>query len=81
MGVDSFWYRQEFAKSRGMIHWHGLYWRADREPHSLLHEAYQSGLPDDEISQLLSNWAECQLQMSACHSAGSDENGEPRKDL
>ena len=81
MGVDSFWYRQEFAKSRGMIHWHGLCWRADREPHSLLHEAYQSGLPDDEISQLLSNWAECQFQMSACHPAGSDENGEPRKDL
>ena len=34
--VDTFWYRQEFAKSRGMIHWHGLCWRADTEPHNLL---------------------------------------------
>jgi hypothetical protein len=23
-GVTSFWYRQEFAKSRGMVHWHSL---------------------------------------------------------
>lgn len=30
-GVDSYWYRQEFAKSRGMVHWHGLCWRSDRE--------------------------------------------------
>ena len=22
--VNCYWYRQEFAKSRGMIHWHGL---------------------------------------------------------
>jgi hypothetical protein len=34
-GVESFWYRQEFAKSRGMVHWHGLCWRTDREPHNL----------------------------------------------
>lgn len=38
-GIDAFWYRQEFAKSRGMIHWHGLCWRSDREPHNLLFEA------------------------------------------
>ena len=27
-GVNAYWYRQEFAKSRGMIHWHGLCWRS-----------------------------------------------------
>lgn len=27
-GVNSYWYRQEFAKSRGMAHWHGLCWRS-----------------------------------------------------
>lgn len=42
-GVESFWYRQEFAKSRGMIHWHGLCWRSDREPHVLLNEAIKMG--------------------------------------
>jgi hypothetical protein len=26
-GVSAYWYRQEFAKSRGMVHWHGLCWR------------------------------------------------------
>jgi hypothetical protein len=33
VGVDTYWYRQEFSKSRGMIHWHGLCWRSDHEPH------------------------------------------------
>ena len=23
-GVDTYWYRQEFSKSRGMIHWHWI---------------------------------------------------------
>ena len=31
-GVSAYWYRQEFAKSRGMVHWHGLCWREDRAP-------------------------------------------------
>ena len=41
--VDTYWYRQEFAKSRDMIHWHGLCWRYDHEPHSLLHEGFSQG--------------------------------------
>jgi hypothetical protein len=32
--VNAFWYRQEFAKSCGMVHWHGLAWRQDRQPHT-----------------------------------------------
>jgi hypothetical protein len=39
--VSAYWYRQEFAKSRGMVHWHGLCWRSDREPHNLLHNAIE----------------------------------------
>ena len=40
-GVSAYWYKQEFAKSRGMVHWYGLCWRSDREPHNLLHNAIQ----------------------------------------
>jgi hypothetical protein len=39
--VSAYWHRQEFAKSRCMVHWHGLCWRSDREPHNLLHNAIQ----------------------------------------
>ena len=28
-GVSNYWYRYEFAKSRGQIHWHHLSWRDD----------------------------------------------------
>ena len=56
-GVQSFWYRQEFAKSRGMIHWNGLCWREDRETHVLLHNAIKNGLSDENSAELLSNWA------------------------
>ena len=37
-GVTDYWYRYEFAKSRGMIHWHGLCWRADKQPYQLLYD-------------------------------------------
>ncbi|VDI81413.1 Hypothetical predicted protein [Mytilus galloprovincialis] len=53
-GVNSYWYRQEFSKSRGMIHWHGLCWRFDKEPHNLMHQAYVDGKTDEECAKLLS---------------------------
>jgi hypothetical protein len=37
-GVDTYWYRQEFAKSRGMVHWHGLCCPNDHEPYNLKHK-------------------------------------------
>ena len=80
-GVDAFWYRQEFAKSRGMIHWHGLCWRPDREPHNLLFEAVSQGLSDPEIADKLATWASDQFGMSASHPAGKDSDGNSRKDL
>ncbi|XP_060572109.1 uncharacterized protein LOC132730247 [Ruditapes philippinarum] len=80
-GVDAYWYRYEFAKSRGMIHWHGLCWRSDREPHNLLHSAYSKGLSEDLCAEQLSNWAKDCLAMTASHPAGQDDKGCPRKDL
>ena len=50
-GVSDYWYRYEFAKSRGQIHWHQLSWRDDRQPHQLLHEAREDGCDEDELMQ------------------------------
>ena len=77
--VDTFWYRQEFAKSRGMIHWHGLCWRKDSEPHNLMFQSTQSGLSNDEIAVKLSDWACENFKMTASHPAGLDENGKSKK--
>ncbi|KAH3733234.1 hypothetical protein DPMN_039659 [Dreissena polymorpha] len=79
--VDTFWYRYEFAKSRGMIHFHGLCWRSDREPHNLLHEALKNGLDEDVCASKLSEWAQQNFAMTAMHPAGSDASGNPNKDL
>ncbi len=57
-GVDTYWYRQEFAKSNGMVHCYGLCWRKDQQPHILLDEATKQGLSDDDCALTLSNWAE-----------------------
>ena len=56
-GVETFWYRQEFAKSGGMVHWHGLCWRSDRQPHNLLNKCIEEGLSDSDCALELSNWA------------------------
>ena len=58
--VNCNWYRQEFAKSRGMIHWYGLCWRKDREPHNLMSKVFEDGLSDSECADKLAEW-ECLL--------------------
>ena len=81
-GTDTYFYKQEFAKSRGMIHWHGLLWRSDMEPHNLLWEALQSGKSlQNEAAQIVATWANKQFGLTALHPAGSDTEGNPRKDL
>ena len=80
-GVNSYWYRYEFAKPRGMIHWHRLCWRADKEPHNLLYQAVQKQLSDNEIAAELAAWAKAIFGMSASHPAGKDEEGNPHKDF
>ena len=79
-GVEVSWYRYEFAKSRGMIHWHGLGWRSDCQPHLLLYEALVKELSDENTAKELANWAKAVFGLTACHPAGCDENG-PRKNL
>ncbi|XP_068686694.1 uncharacterized protein, partial [Montipora foliosa] len=51
-GVSDYWYRYEFAKSRGQIHWHQLSWREDRQPHQLLHEAREDGCDENEYAAI-----------------------------
>ena len=46
-GVNSYWYRKEFAKSRGMVQWHSLCWCKDREPQNIMYEALKDGLSDE----------------------------------
>ena len=79
-GVSDYWYRYEFAKSRVQIHWHQLSWRDDRQPHQLLHEACEHGCDDEEYAARLNQWADENFAMTALHPAGSDEEGQPRKD-
>ena len=80
-GVSDYWYRYEFAKSRGQIHWHQLSWRDDRQPHQLLHEAREDNCSETEYAARLSQWADENFAMTALHPAGSNEEGQPRKDL
>ena len=80
-GVSDYWYRYEFAKSRGQIHWHQRSWREDRQPHPLLHEASEDEVDDVEYATRLSQWADEHFAMTAKHPAGRDEEGRPRKDL
>ena len=80
-GVSDYWYRYEFAKFRGQIHWHQLSWREDRQPHQLLHEAREDGCEEEEYAARLSQWADETFAITALHPAGNDEEGQPRKDL
>ena len=79
--ITSYWYRYEFAPSRGMIHWHGLTWRSDRQPHELLYQAVVDNTTDDDMARDLARWAQDIFGLTATHPAGSDDFGQPRKDL
>ncbi|CAC5370555.1 unnamed protein product [Mytilus coruscus] len=69
------------AWSRGMIHWHGLCWRFDKEPYNLMHQAFMDGKTDEECAKLLSDWAKLQYKMTANHPIGLDGNRKPKKNL
>ena len=62
---------------RGMVHWHGLCWRSDREPHNLLYNAIEDGLLDPDCANVLSQWATEQFGLSASHPAGKYETEKP----
>ena len=80
-GVKFFWYRQEFAKSRGMVHWHGLCWRNDQEPHFLINKALKEGLSDDKCAARLHDWAASEFGLTASHPAGKNADGNPKKEF
>jgi hypothetical protein len=67
--------------TRGMVHWHALCWRSDREPHNLLHNAIEIRLLDPDCANVLSQWATEQFGLSASHPAGKYETGKPRKNI
>ena len=79
--VTSYWFAYEFARTRGMIHLHGLCWRKDRQPSQQIYEAIQDGASEQELADIVADWAEKTLRLTASHPAGSDEDGNPRKDL
>ena len=79
--VYAYWYRQEFAKSRGMVHWHGLCWRSDKQSHQFLFHAVKRGFSDDNCVEKLAQWAESNCVITAMHPAGQNETGQSRKDL
>lgn len=64
-GVDFYWYRQNFALSRGMAHWHDLCWRFDRESHDLLHSANTASLSEEQCADKLSLWARVNFGFTA----------------
>ena len=76
-GADTYWYRQEFAKTRGMIHWHGLCWRSDTQVHLLLFEAVNDGLSNAKYAEKVK--AVSAFGMTASHPAGKYDSGEPLK--
>lgn len=48
-----------------MIHWYGLCWRNDREPHNLMHKALETGLSDADCATKLAEWASRELGLTA----------------
>ena len=80
-GVTSFWYRQKFDKSRGMVHWHGHCWRDDKKPHALLSKALEEGLSDEDCAKHLSDRAFSEFGLIASHSAGKDAHYHLKKKI
>lgn len=79
-GVDFYWYRQNFALSRGMAHWHDFCWRSYRESHDLLHSANTASLSEEQCADKLSLWARVNFGLTANnHPSGKDETGCPNK--
>jgi hypothetical protein len=83
LGINHYWFRYEFAKSRGQIHWHLFGIRGDRQPHCLLYavakeQVASGGLTVEEASEQvaaqLAQWCADALALTATHPA-TDEDG------
>ena len=64
-----------------MIHWHGLCWRSDKQPHPLLFEAVNKGLSNAECAEKVATWAASTFGITASHPAGKDGSGQPLQTL
>ena len=51
-GVKHYWYRFEFAKSRGRIHFHMFAINEDKQPHRLLHAMKNGGAQEKRTPSL-----------------------------
>ena len=72
-GVKHYWYRFEFAKSRGQIHFHLFAICADKQPHKLLHE--MEGGESQDAADALAKWAWGTLSLTAMHPADTPDGG------
>ena len=66
-GVKHYWYRYEFAKSRGQIHFRMFAITSDKQPHRLLHVMRGGGSLEE--ADALANWAWGSLSLTALHPA------------
>jgi hypothetical protein len=86
LGINHYWFRYEFAKSRGQIHGHLLGIRGDRQPHCLLHacsnaakeqvatESLNPEAATQQVASQLAQWCVDALSLTATHPA-TDEDG------
>ena len=72
-GVHHYWYRFEFAKSRGQIHFHLCAVCADKLPRRLLHK--MEGGESKEVAGALAKWAWGTLSLTALRPADTPEGG------
>ena len=70
-GARRYWYRYEFAKSRGQINFHMCAICGDEQPHRLLHELRGGGA--QEAADALASWAWGSLALTATHPASSPD--------
>ena len=78
-GVSDYWYRYEFAKSRGEIHWHQLSWRDDRQPH---HHAMSGLQPRERVCRMECGSEFCPgKKLRNYPEIVGDHNGAPRLEI
>jgi hypothetical protein len=80
-GISDYYIRYEFAKSRGMIHFHMLVWREDMRPHSLYNSedilaADLDGCGLDSLQTVLASWLK-EIGMTANHPGTGQEEWPP----
>ena len=76
VSVSDYYLRYEFAKSRGMIHFHMLVWRQDSRPHGIFQESLKDPGGEGDITSVLAEWFS-EIGMTATHPGPNGENDWP----